>query len=116
MLKKKNQTLNSAIQFDISDQVVLDRLLGRLLHPGSGRTYHKIFRPPKVPMKDDVTGEPLISRDDDKKETIIKRLKIYHEQTTPLFSHYSNKGILVKINANKTAEECFEQIKTAIFK
>jgi adenylate kinase len=62
---------------------------GRRVHPGSGRTYHVMFNPPKVEGKDDATGEPLIQRDDDKEETVRKRLAIYHSQTQPLIEYYS---------------------------
>eukprot|EP01091_Cochliopodium_minus_P011696 TRINITY_DN338_c0_g2_i1.p1 TRINITY_DN338_c0_g2~~TRINITY_DN338_c0_g2_i1.p1 ORF type:complete len:219 (-),score=78.37 TRINITY_DN338_c0_g2_i1:67-723(-) len=116
MLENSGHKLNSAIEFDVPDSIVLDRLLGRLLHQSSGRTYHIIFNPPKVPMTDDVTGEPLIKRDDDKRETIVKRLEIYHQQTSPLVGYYSKKGIHTKINASLDTEKCFEQIRTALFK
>jgi adenylate kinase len=63
---------------------------GRRVHLASGRTYHVIFNPPKTEGKDDVTGEPLIQRDDDKEETVRKRLQVYHEQTEPLIDYYKN--------------------------
>jgi adenylate kinase len=62
---------------------------GRRVHPGSGRSYHLKFNPPKVDCKDDATGEPLVQRDDDKEETVKKRLQVYHEQTKPLVDYYS---------------------------
>ena len=108
--------MNSAIEFDVADSIVLDRLLGRLFHPGSGRTYHKIFSPPKVPMKDDITGEPLVVRDDDQRDTIVKRLEVYHNQTAPLVQYYSKKGIHSRIDASLNPEKCFEQVRTALFK
>jgi adenylate kinase len=63
---------------------------GRRVHPASGRTYHILFNPPKAAGKDDVTGEPLIQRDDDAEETVRKRLSVYHAQTAPLIKYYSD--------------------------
>ena len=70
------------------DAEIIKRMSGRRVAPGSGRTYHVIFNPPKVAGKDDVTGEPLIQRDDDKEETVKKRLEVYHNQTEPLIGYY----------------------------
>ena len=63
---------------------------GRRVHPASGRTYHVVFNPPKVEGRDDISGEPLIQRDDDKEETVMKRLEVYHAQTKPLIRYYSD--------------------------
>ena len=73
----------------VPDELIVERMSGRRTHVASGRTYHIKFNPPKVDMKDDVTGEPLVQRDDDKEATVKKRLKVYHEQTEPLVSYYS---------------------------
>lgn len=81
--------INFVIEIDVSDEEIIRRLSGRRMHPGSGRTYHMIFNPPKVDNKDDVTGEPLIQRDDDREETVRKRLEIYHAQTKPLVEYYA---------------------------
>ena len=77
------------IEIDVPDEEIVRRLSGRRIHPGSGRVYHMIFNPPKVDNKDDITGEPLIQRDDDREETIRKRLEIYHTQTEPLVEYYA---------------------------
>ena len=77
------------LEIDVSDEEIIRRMSGRRVHPGSGRTYHVVFNPPKVEGKDDATGEPLIQRDDDKEETVRKRLAIYHSQTQPLIEYYS---------------------------
>jgi len=69
---------------------IIDRMSGRRVHPASGRTYHVKFNPPKVAGKDDVTGEALIQRDDDKEETVRKRLQVYNDQTRPLVEYYSS--------------------------
>lgn len=76
------------IELRMDDQEIIRRMSGRLVHPGSGRIYHAEFHPPKQQGLDDETGEPLIQRDDDKEETIRKRLQIYHEVTEPLVHHY----------------------------
>jgi adenylate kinase len=77
------------VELDLGDNEVIRRLSGRRVHPGSGRTYHLQFNPPKVPDKDDVTGEDLIQREDDGEETIRTRLEVYHQQTTQLAEYYS---------------------------
>lgn len=88
-MKAAGVPINFVIEIDVPDEEIIRRLSGRRTHPASGRTYHVIFNPPKVENRDDVTGEPLIQRDDDKEETIRKRLEIYHAQTKPLVEYYS---------------------------
>jgi len=73
----------------VDDEEIVKRMSGRRVHEGSGRTYHVIFNPPEVEGKDDITGEALVQRDDDKEETVRKRLEIYHQQTEPLVEFYS---------------------------
>lgn len=80
--------INHVIEFDVPDEDIVQRMSGRLMHPASGRVYHRSNNPPKVNGKDDITGEPLIQRDDDKEETVRKRLAVYHEQTRPLIEYY----------------------------
>jgi adenylate kinase len=89
-LRAQGIELDYVLEIDVSDEEIIRRMSGRRVHPGSGRTYHVVFNPPKVEGKDDVTGEPLIQRDDDKEETVRKRLSIYHSQTQPLIEYYSN--------------------------
>ncbi|HPP96548.1 MAG TPA: nucleoside monophosphate kinase, partial [Ottowia sp.] len=69
---------------------IIERMSGRRSHPASGRTYHVKFNPPKVEGKDDVTGEPLVQRDDDKEDTVRKRLEVYSQQTRPLVDYYGD--------------------------
>ncbi|CAB0149679.1 Adenylate kinase [Pseudidiomarina piscicola] len=76
------------LEFAVPDDVIVQRMSGRRVHPGSGRVYHVQHNPPKTEGKDDVTGDDLIIRDDDKEETVRKRLAIYHEQTEPLVAYY----------------------------
>jgi adenylate kinase len=81
--------IDTVIEIAVPDEEIVKRMAGRRVHLASGRTYHIEFNPPKIEGIDDVTGEPLIQRDDDKEETVRKRLSVYHEQTKPLVSYYS---------------------------
>lgn len=80
--------INHVIEIAVSDEEIVHRMSGRRVHPTSGRTYHIHYHPPKVPNRDDVTQEPLIQREDDKEETVRKRLEVYHQQTEPLITYY----------------------------
>jgi adenylate kinase len=101
MLKDQQKPLKHAVELQIDDSLLVSRITGRLIHPASGRTYHKVFNPPKETMKDDVTGEPLIQRTDDNAETLKKRLGTYHAQTAPVVSYYQKKGIWSGIDASQ---------------
>ncbi len=81
--------IERVVEIVVPDELIVERMSGRRVHLPSGRTYHVKFNPPKVAGKDDVTGEPLVQRDDDKEETVRKRLAVYHQQTEPLVSYYS---------------------------
>lgn len=80
--------IDYVLEFAVPDEVIVERMAGRRVHPGSGRVYHVTYNPPKADGKDDVTGEDLIIRDDDKESTVRHRLSVYHEQTEPLVSYY----------------------------
>lgn len=84
--------VDAVVELQLPDSEIIKRMSGRRVHPSSGRSYHIIFNPPKTENKDDITGEPLVQRDDDKEETVKKRLEVYHEQTAPLIEHYSTKA------------------------
>lgn len=84
--------LDWVIEIRVDDETIVERMSGRRIHPGSGRTYHTVFNPPRVPDRDDVTGEPLIQRSDDAEETVRKRLSVYHEQTAPLVRFYADQA------------------------
>ena len=88
-LKRSGVALDYVLQIDVPDSEIVTRMSGRRVHPGSGRTYHVVFNPPKVAGKDDETGEDLVQRDDDREETVKKRLDVYHAQTAPLVDYYS---------------------------
>ena len=87
-LKEMGVDVDYVIEFDVADEIIVERMGGRRVHPGSGRVYHVVYNPPKVDGKDDITGEDLIIRDDDTEETVRKRLGIYHDQTKPLVDYY----------------------------
>ncbi|OTA99535.1 hypothetical protein M426DRAFT_325065 [Hypoxylon sp. CI-4A] len=101
MLTDKNQKLQHAVELQIDDALLVARITGRLIHPASGRSYHSIFNPPKSPMKDDITGEPLIQRSDDNADALKKRLVTYHNQTSPVVGYYKNTGIWKGIDASQ---------------
>lgn len=89
-MKEAGVALDVVLEVDVPDEDIITRMAGRRVHLSSGRTYHVKFNPPKVAGKDDETGEDLIQRDDDKEETVRKRLDVYHAQTKPLVTFYSN--------------------------
>lgn len=110
MLGATNQKLHHAIELQIDDGLLVSRITGRLIHPASGRSYHKVFNPPKESMKDDITGEPLIQRTDDNADTLKKRLATYHAQTTPVVGYYQKTGIWKPIDASQDPAHVWKQI------
>lgn len=89
-MKAAGVMIDYVVEIDVPDSAIIERMSGRRSHPASGRTYHVKFNPPKVAGKDDVTGEDLVQREDDKEETVKKRLEVYHSQTKPLVEYYAN--------------------------
>ena len=89
-MKEAGVMIDYVIEIDVPDSAIVERMSGRRVHPASGRTYHVKFNPPKVAGQDDVTGDVLIQREDDKEETVKKRLTVYHEQTKVLVGYYGN--------------------------
>lgn len=87
-LKDSGVKIDYVLEFDVPDEVIVERMSGRRVHQASGRSYHIVYNPPKVEGKDDVTGEDLIIRADDKPETVLDRLAVYHKQTSPLIDYY----------------------------
>ena len=87
-MKVADVPLDYVIEIDVPDAAIVERMSGRRVHPASGRTYHVKFNPPKTTGRDDVTGEPLIQREDDREETVQNRLAVYHAQTEPLVAYY----------------------------
>ena len=91
-MRDANVPIDYVLEIAVPDSAIIERMSGRRVHPASGRTYHIKYNPPKVPGKDDVTGEDLIQRDDDKEETVRHRLAVYHAQTEPLIAYYEKWG------------------------
>lgn len=89
-LKDAHIALDFVLEIDVPEDNIIERMSGRRTHPASGRSYHVKFNPPKTPGIDDVTGEPLVQRDDDKEETVRHRLAVYRDQTRPLVDYYAN--------------------------
>ena len=110
MLENQQKKLAHAIELQIDDGLLVSRITGRLIHPASGRSYHRIFNPPKETMKDDVTGEPLIQRSDDNEEALKKRLTTYHQQTFPVVSYYQKTGIWKKIDASQEPGQVWKSL------
>jgi adenylate kinase len=98
-LKAAGVKLDVVLEIDVPDEAIIERMSGRRSHPASGRTYHVKFNPPKVPGRDDVTGEELVQRGDDKEETVRHRLQVYKDQTRPLVAYYSNWAATGDANA-----------------
>ena len=92
-------TIDTVIEIAVPDEDIVKRMAGRRVHLASGRSYHIEFNPPKVADLDDVTGEALVQRDDDKEETVRKRLAVYHEQTKPLVGHYAAQADTVRFHS-----------------
>lgn len=112
--------IDLVLEIDVDDEEIVKRLSGRRVHPDSGRIYHVDYNPPKVAGKDDETGEELIQRDDDKEDTVRKRLAVYHEQTKPLVDFYTKlqsqgSGVrVVSINGVAPVDDIKEQIAKLI--
>jgi adenylate kinase len=89
-LKHANVSLDFVVEIAVPEEDIIERMSGRRIHPASGRSYHIRFNPPKVAEQDDVTGEKLVQREDDKEETVRHRLQVYRDQTRPLIDYYSS--------------------------
>lgn len=112
ILEKMGIEFTNVIEIKVDDEVIVNRMSGRRVHPNSGRNYHIDFNPPKKEGVDDLTNEPLIQREDDKPETVLKRLDVYHEETKPLSDFYkkvSDGGSLVysSVDGSKSVSEVF---------
>lgn len=116
LLEKRNTGLDAVIEFGIDDSLLVRRITGRLIHQASGRSYHDEFHPPKVPMTDDVTGEPLMRRSDDNAQALVKRLESYHKQTKPLADYYTLRGLHFRVDAARSASQVFENIDSIFMK
>ncbi|MGO9445671.1 MAG: adenylate kinase [Thiobacillaceae bacterium] len=119
-MKEAGVPIDYVVEIDVADEEIVKRMSGRRVHVASGRTYHVVFNPPKAAGKDDLTGEDLIQRDDDKEETVKKRLDVYHAQTEPLVQYYGEWAKRAEAAAPKYVKIAgvgkVEQIRDAIFK
>ena len=123
-MKDAGVPIDYVLEIDVPFEAIIDRMSGRRVHPASGRTYHLTFNPPKKVGQDDLTGEPLIQRDDDKEETVRKRLQVYNDQTRPLVDYYfswsSTQDPQAKVKApayrKVSGTGSVDDITTAIFR
>lgn len=119
-LKQADIHLDAVLLLSVPDEQIIERLSGRWVHLASGRVYHSVNHPPKQAGKDDETGEPLIQREDDKEETVRKRLEVYHSQTSPLISFYADEAKrhpemkFVTLNGTEHTDEVFKGIVQAL--
>ena len=118
-LENQEIFVNVVLELTLKDELIINRMSGRRVHQPSGRSYHLEFNPPEKDGVDDVTGEPLIQRDDDKPETVKNRLEVYWEQTNPLIVYYRSKSVqtdlkYIEIDGSKTMEKVSSQINAAL--
>ncbi len=118
-LENQEIFVNVVLELTLKDELIINRMSGRRVHQPSGRSYHLEFNPPEKDGVDDVTGEPLIQRDDDKPETVKNRLEVYWEQTNPLIVYYRSKSVqtdlkYIEIDGSKTMEKVSSQIQAAL--
>lgn len=120
-LRKAGITIDYVIEIFVPDSDIVARLSGRRIHPESGRTYHLRYNPPKTQGIDDITGEPLVHREDDKEATILERLRVYHEKTEPLVKYYQdfasgigNKLRYIRIDGGVAIEEVHKKILASL--
>ncbi|MDA9556279.1 adenylate kinase [Vibrio sp.] len=118
-LKTMGIDVDYVIEFDVADSVIVERMAGRRAHLASGRTYHVVYNPSKVEGKDDITGEDLVVRDDDKEETVRARLGVYHNQTAPLIEYYGKEAAAgntkyLKFDGTKQVSDVSADIEKAL--
>mgnify|MGYP001234048420 CR=1 FL=1 len=117
MLVDMDVSFSHVIEIQVNEEVIIDRMSGRRFHIASGRSYHLDFNPPKKADRDDLTGEPLVQREDDKPETVKKRLDVYQEETKPLSEFYDTKSkngelIYFTVDGSGSVESVFESIQS----
>lgn len=113
---ENNIEFTHVIEIKVDDEVIVDRMSGRRVHPGSGRNYHLVYQPPKNEGLDDITGEPLIQREDDMPETVKHRLQVYQNETKPLVEYYQSQETksslkYIAVDGSQTVEKVFEDIE-----
>jgi adenylate kinase len=118
-LKNMGINFTHVIEIQVDDEVIVKRMSGRRVHPGSGKNYHIDFNPPQIDGRDDDTGESLIQREDDKPDTVLKRLAVYHDQTKPLSDFYLNQSLesnlkYITVDGSKAVDDVFDLISSQI--
>ena len=114
LLNELQHKLDKVIIINVTDNTIVERMIGRRVHLSSGRIYHTIFNPPKKTNMDDLTGEKLTIRSDDQEMTVRKRLKVYHKLTKPLIDYYSRQNIVKIINGDQDIKNVFNSIKNIL--
>jgi adenylate kinase len=118
-LKNMGINFTHVIEIQVDDEVIVKRMSGRRVHPGSGKNYHIDFNPPQIDGRDDDTGESLIQREDDKPDTVLKRLAVYHDQTKPLSDFYLNQSLesnlkYITVDGSEAVDDVFDLISSQI--
>lgn len=113
-LDAAGREVTGVLLIDAPDEEIVRRISGRRVGPVSGRVYHVEFDPPKVEGKDDVDGADLVQRDDDRPETVRKRLEVYHSQTAPLIAYYEERGLLHRIDGTRSPAEVHEHVRATM--
>lgn len=115
-LRDAGVAIDHVVEIAVADEAIVKRMAGRRVHPGSGRTYHLVYNPPKEDGRDDLTGEPLVQREDDQEDTVRHRLAVYHEQTAPLVDFYraDDQALYVRIAGEGTVEAIRNQVREAL--
>merc|ERR1712166_438094 len=113
-MKNRCTPINMVIAFDVDMKVLEERVVGRRVHPGSGRSYHLTFNPPKVEGKDDETGEPLFHRADDTAEALASRMESYNTMTVPIIAYYEKQGNLKHLNATASIKDVKSEMASII--
>jgi adenylate kinase len=111
LLKKEGRKLDAVLELKVDEEALYDRIDGRRVHPASGRVYHIKNNPPKIEGLDNITGEPLVHRQDDKREVVKERLEIYKQKTAPVSTYYNKKGMLKTIDAMSSIDMIYSEIK-----
>ena len=113
---ENNIEFTHVVEIKVDDDVIVDRMSGRRVHPGSGRNYHLVYQPPQNEGVDDMTGEPLIQREDDMPETVKHRLQVYQDETKPLVAYYQSQEVksslnYIAVDGSRSVEKVFEDIE-----
>ena len=114
MFASRNMNIDRVLEFKVNEEVLVERIEGRRIHAGSGRSYHTKFNPPKVEGKDDVTGEDLMQRKDDTREALEKRMGSYNKSTMPILDYYKSRGTLRSLNATAPINDVKAEITRSL--